>query len=404
MTAPRPSFRLVPPAALPWSEPKESAWLVEFTVEGHEVGLAAAAVGLPCTTAGGVARVKASPTELARLRDELARRGARRAPHVLDRALAPATTWRVRGRELPLHRPLVMGIVNVTDDSFSGDGVGLDPARAVERGRALAEAGADIVDVGAESARADRPPRDPATEAALLVEVVRGLVAAGVVVSVDTYKPAVARRALEAGAAIVNDISGLTLGEGTASEAAAAGAGYVLTYSYERPKRRPNPPPQYRDVVLETLAWFEERLPRLWRAGLQPGQVAIDPGIAFGKSHDEDLQVLRRLGEFTAFGLPVLLAHSRKNFIGSATGRPPTERDLETHVITAFAAIQGARVFRVHDVPGTRRALAIVQALVASPPGAFAPGPGTWPWAAGAASAHAATAPPLSPPPPGQRW
>jgi dihydropteroate synthase len=400
----RPAFRLVPPETLRWSADAEAPWLVEFGTDIETVVRATAALGLGCVAEGGRARVLGPRSALAALRDELALRGATAAAGALGRSLAPVRRWRMRGRELSLERPLVMGIVNATDDSFSGDGVGRDPERAIARGLALAEAGADIVDVGGESARADRPQANPREEAAIVARVTEGLAARGIAVSVDTYKPDVARAALEAGAVVVNDISGLTVGTGAAEAAKAAGAGYVLNFSYEQPKRRPHPPPRYVDVVLETLAWFEARLERLWALGLEPEFVAIDPGIAFGKSHDEDLQVLRRLGEFTSFGLPLLLAHSRKNFIGSATGQPPHERDLETHIVTAFAFVQGARIFRVHDVAGTRRALAMAEALAARGPGAFAPDEESWPWAAGARAPHAAGPGAALPPPPGQRW
>jgi dihydropteroate synthase len=214
----------------------------------------------------------------------------------------------------------------------------------------------------------------------------------------------VARAALHAGAAIINDISGLTVGLATASEAAGAGAGYVLNYSYSVPKRRPDRPPEYADVVTETVAWMWERLAQLRNAGLTRAQIAIDPGIAFGKSHDEDLQVLRRLAELGTPGLPVLLAHSRKNFIGSVTGLTPADRDPETHAISVLAYAQGARIFRVHDVAGARRALDMAWALVDTLPGDFAPDGGSWPWRAGAGAAHMTRLAADRPPPPGQRW
>jgi dihydropteroate synthase len=318
--------------------------------------------------------------------------------------LEQVAAWRLRTRQLALDRPLVMGILNLTDDSFSGDGVGQEVGAACAAAERLRAAGADIVDVGAESARADRPVLAAEAEAELVARVTGALVREGHLVSNDTYKPEVARAALAAGAELVNDISGLTLGTGAAAEAGAAGAGYVLNYSYSVPKRRPDAPPAYGDVVAETVAWMEARLGRLWEAGLGREQVAIDPGIAFGKSHDEDLQLLRRLGELATFGLPVLLAHSRKNFIGSVGGWPPAERDLETHVVSALAFAQGARIFRVHDVAGTRRALAMAEALAARGPGAFAPGEGSWPWRAGASATHMTRAEPAIAPPPGQRW
>ena len=136
---------------------------------------------------------------------------------------------------------------------------------------------------------------------------------------------------------------------------------------------------------------------------LSDDQIALDPGIAFGKSHDEDLQVIRRIGEFASLGLPVLLAHSRKNFIGSISGRGPADRDLETHLATVEAYLQGARIFRVHDVAGTRRALDFAEALAAEA-GSFAPDDSSWPWRAGASATHMTASSPDKPAPPGQRW
>jgi len=318
--------------------------------------------------------------------------------------LEPVRLWQLRMKTLSLDAPVIMGILNLTDDSFSGDGIGRELRDALARAETLRAEGADIVDLGAESARADRPVQDEGEEAALVGRVTESLVREGHTVSTDTYKAGVARAALGAGAELVNDISGLTAGMGTAEEAAAAGAGYVLNYSFSAPKRRPSEPPVYSDVVTETIGWLEERLARLAECGLRRESVAIDPGIAFGKSHDEDLQILRRLGELRTFGQPVLLAHSRKNFIGSINGAAPAGRDLETHVASALAFAQGVRVFRVHDVAGTRRALAMAAAIVSAEKGAFAPGDGSWPWRAGAGAAHMAGVEPDKAAPSGQRW
>ncbi|MCC7364243.1 MAG: dihydropteroate synthase [Dehalococcoidia bacterium] len=326
------------------------------------------------------------------------------AGELLQRALVPPRAWRLRTRSLPLDRPHVMAILNLTGDSFSGDGVGRDLRVAIERAGDMRAWGAAIIDVGAESARADRPVLDEADEAELVGRTVAALVREGHVVSSDTYKPAVARAALDAGAEIVNDISGLTLGTGAAEAAAEADAAYVLNYSFSVPKRRPEMPPRYADVVAATVAWMFERTEQLWACGLPRDQVAIDPGIAFGKSHDEDIQVQRRLGELGSLGLPVLLAHSRKNFIGSVNGLPPGTRDLETHIASALAYAQGARIFRVHDVVGARRALELAAALTTAPAGTFAPDGESWPWRAGAAASHMTVAAPDKPAPGGQRW
>ena len=322
----------------------------------------------------------------------------------LERYLNPVAEWRLRTRALRLDRPLIMGILNLTDDSFSGDGVGTAIEAARKRAEDLGKAGAKIIDVGAESARADRPVLDARAESELVRAAVAALAGDGHLVSSDTYKPEVARAAIEAGAEVINDISGLTLGAGAAREAASAGAGYVLNYSYSVPKRRPDTPPQYDDVVSETIAWMEQRLRELSAAGLPRESVAIDPGIAFGKSHDEDIQVLRRIGELRTFGQPILLAHSRKNFIGSISGQHPTARDLETHVASAMALEQGVRIFRVHDPEGARRALEIAAAISLAPQGAFAPDQTSWPWRAGASAAHMTKAEPDKAAPAGQRW
>jgi dihydropteroate synthase len=398
-----PPLRIVPASTAQVAADPAAPCIAFFAVDIETVMLATAALGLGVTVEAGLARVVAPSADLGRLAAELERRGSELASR-LRRYLEPEREWRLRTRALPLERAVVVGIVNLTDDSFSGDGVGRDVGAVLARAQALRADGADIIDVGAETARADRPVLEPGPEAELMGRAVAALAREGHVVSVDTYKREVAEAGLAEGAEVVNDISGLTVGSGAAEAAACAGAGYVLNYSYSPPKRRPDSPPAYGDVVAETLAWMDERLIRLRTLGLDDARVAIDPGIAFGKSHDEDLQVLRRCGEFTTLGLPLLIAHSRKNFIGSVTGRPPSDRDLETHVVSVLALAQGARIFRVHDVAGARRALDFAAGLVVGRPGEFAPSGESWPWRAGASAAHAASAPPAGHAPKGQRW
>lgn len=398
-----PSFRVIPPGAAQLAADAAAPFIAHFDGDRDRLQVATSAVGIGLDLTGATTRVAASWSELRLLAGQLEALGSVHAP-ALRRFLEPVAEWRLRSRVFLLERPIIMGILNLTDDSFSGDGVGADIQRALARAEALRKAGADIVDVGAESARADRPVLDAEVEARLASRAVSSLAAEGHVVSIDTYKGAVARAALDAGAEIVNDISGLTLGVAAAQEASRAGAGYVLNYSYSVPKRRPDSPPVYEDVVAETVAWMEASLAELARTGLGRRHIAIDPGIAFGKSHDEDIQVLRRLGELQTHGQPILLAHSRKNFIGSINGRPPAERDLETHVAAALAFAQGARIFRVHDPEGARRALEMASAIVTAGPGDFAPGEGTWPWRAGASAAHMTRAAPDKPAPGGQRW
>ncbi len=398
-----PLLRVIPPAAWALAAGDEAEHIAFFSEDLERLALATSALGLGLSITEGKGRVAASERDLGQLAGELRRRGSALAAP-LDRYLTPVERWRAGALDLSLERPLVMGIVNLTDDSFSGDGVGTDASSALARAEGLRAAGADIIDVGAETARASRPQLEARTEAAIAAPVVAALVREGHAVSIDTYKREVAEAAIAAGAAIVNDISGLTLGAGAAEAAAAGGAGYVLNYSYSVPKRRPDPAPVYGDVMAETVAWMAQRLAELEAAGLERERIAIDPGIAFGKSHDEDLETLRRLAETRAVGQPLLLAHSRKNYIGSVSGAGPEERDLETHATTALAYAQGARIFRVHDVAGTRRTLALAAAIVSAERGAFAPDAGSWPWAAGATAAEAVAQQALIEPPEGQRW
>ena len=398
-----PLLRAVPPAEWALATDGEAEHIAFFGDDLETLALATSALGLGLTVTEGTGRVAASAGDLGRLEAELGRRESPLAA-ALSRYLAPVERWRAGSHELPLDEPLVMGIVNLTDDSFSGDGVGTDVTAALAHAERLRSEGADIIDVGAETARASRPQLEPEAEAAIAGPVVAALVGEGHLVSIDTYKREVAEAAIESGAAIVNDISGLTLGTDAAEAAARGGAGYVLNYSYTIPKHRPDPAPTYDDVVAETVGWMAERLGRLEAAGLEREAIAIDPGIAFGKSHDEDIQSLRRLSELRTFGQPLLLAHSRKNYIGSVSGAGPEDRDLETHVTTALAYAQGARVFRVHDVAGTRRTLAMAAAIVSAGAGAFAPDEGSWPWAAGATATEAIAEKALIDAPPGQRW
>ncbi|MBK9611096.1 dihydropteroate synthase [Candidatus Amarobacter glycogenicus] len=398
-----PSLRIAPPGAAHLAADPDAPHTAWFEGAREQLQVATSVVGLGIDLTGAQARVVASRSQLAMLAQALREAGSPHAAALRD-YLEPVRSWKLRTRSLPLDGPLIMGILNLTVDSFSGDGVGRDIEAAIRRAGELRSSGADIIDIGAESARADRPALDEATEVDLAAGAVAKLVAEGHLVSIDTYKPAVARAALAAGAELVNDISGMTLTTGAAEAAGRSGAGYVLNYSYSVPKRRPDSPPFYEDVVVETVAWMERRLAVLAAAGLARQSIAIDPGIAFGKSHDEDIQSIRRIGELGTFGLPVLLAHSRKNFIGSVGGRPPAERDLETHVASAVAYAQGVRIFRVHDPAGARRALAMAAALITGEPGQFAPDGTSWPWRAGASAAHMTNAEPDKAAPAGQRW
>jgi dihydropteroate synthase len=399
-------LRIVPPSAAQLAAAADAPHLVYIAAEHTQrnaLAIATSRIGLGLDLSADVVRITASRAALEQLAAVLGGSDDALAAD-LARYLSPIAAWELRTGPLEMSRAHVMGIVNLTTDSFSGDGVGADVTAALRRAEALRNAGASIIDLGAESARADRPIADAHDEAGLVSEAVRALTREGHRVSADTYKPGVARAALESGAEVINDISGLTLGMGAAQAAIDAGAGYILNYSYSVPKRRPDAPPVYDDVAAETVAWMAGRVDALASAGMARESLAIDPGIAFGKSHDEDIQILRRVGELTTFGLPVLLAHSRKNFIGSINGQPPTGRDIETHVLSAMAYAQGVRIFRVHDVEGARRALEMAAALASAGRGAFAPDDGSWPWRAGAAASHMVSGEARSPAPEGQRW
>ncbi len=274
-----------------------------------------------------------------------------------------------------------MAILNLTGNSFSGDGTGADLDEAVRRAVEAAAEGADIIDVGAESARADVPVRDASEEAHLVGEAVRRIAAeTNILISVDTYKQPVAEAALQSGACIVNDIGGFMYDAGTATAAAKYGAALVINYTYERPKIRPTEPPRYDDLIGEHTAFFRDRIATAEAAGVAADSLILDPGIAFGKSHDEDLQVLRRLSEFHALGRPLLVAASRKHFIGSVTGLPPNERDEATAAVTALNIAYGADIVRVHDVRTSVRAARIADAIVRARPGAYAATQESWPW------------------------
>lgn len=290
-------------------------------------------------------------------------------------------------RTLPFGRhTYIMGILNVTDDSFSGDGLLGDVEAVVARGRQFVADGADILDIGGESARADVRVLTPEEEIARIVPIIARLAReVDAVLSIDSYKEAVVEAAVRAGARLINDIGGFKLGPGTARLAARYGVPLVINYTFERPKIRPASPPEYDDLIGAHLAFFRERIALARAAGVSASQLALDPGVAFGKAHDEDLTVLRRLREFTALGLPLLVAASRKHFIGSVLGLPPEDRLEGTAAVTAISIANGADIVRVHDVRAMARVARMTDALVRGQAGDFAPSAQSWPWAAGAA-------------------
>lgn len=265
-------------------------------------------------------------------------------------------------------QPLVMGIVNANPDSFSDPGARTVEA-VVDRALALVAGGARALDVGAQSAITNRRPVDPAEERASVVPVVRAVVDAcpGVLVSVDTFKPEVAEAALEAGAHLVNDVSGLR--EPTVARLCAeAGAGLVVMHTAAPPLTRRQDPGLYRHVSAEVAAFLAERIAQARAAGVYPDSVVVDPGVDFTKTPAQSVELLRDLGPVVDLGRPILLALSRKDFVGALTARPPRGRDAGT--LGAIAALRAVpdQILRVHDVAATVDMLRVLDVLTGAEP------------------------------------
>jgi dihydropteroate synthase len=262
-----------------------------------------------------------------------------------------------------LDRPRVMAIVNVTPDSFSDGGERLDPTQAIDDGLRFVSEGADIVDVGGESTRPGSAPTDAAAELRRVLPVVEGLVRRGVVVSVDTRRADVAQACLDAGARIVNDVSALRDDPALLSVVVKHGAPVVLMHRRGRSEDKYEGP-AYRDVVEDVRDFLLERARAAEAAGVARERIAIDPGVGFGKSVEENLALIEGAGRLAATGYPVLVGSSRKGFIGRLAGvDEPRERDPASVWLAVEAARHGAAILRVHDVAGTRQALAVWAAM-----------------------------------------
>ncbi len=273
--------------------------------------------------------------------------------------------WRCRQHQFDIgQRPLIMGIVNVTPDSFSDGGQYSSTSQAVEHGLKLIADGADILDIGGESTRPGATPVSLDEELHRVIPVVEQLARQSAIpISVDTSKAEVARLALEAGACIVNDVSALQADPRMAEVVQQYQAGVVLMHMQGNPSTMQHNP-HYVDVVADIGDFFSERIAFAKAAGIDEESIALDPGIGFGKSFDDTLMQLRKLGEYQRFGRPICLAVSRKGFIGMITSRPRSGRAVGSVAVACHAIQAGAaQIIRVHDVAEHRDAVLILDAL-----------------------------------------
>ena len=260
--------------------------------------------------------------------------------------------------------PVVMGVVNVTPDSFSDGGEWLDPDAAIAHGRALVAQGAAILDIGGESTRPGAEPVGEAEELRRVVPVLDGLAGAGARLSIDTSKACVAAAALDAGASIVNDVTALRGDPEMAALVAERGCDVCLMHMLGEPRTMQRDP-RYDDVVADVRAFLAARLEHAIEAGIEAQRVWLDPGIGFGKTIDHNLELLARLDEIVALGRPVVVGTSRKSFLGTLTGgRAPVDRVAGTIATNVIALTRGASVFRVHDVVEARDALLVAAATL----------------------------------------
>jgi len=276
----------------------------------------------------------------------------------------PARSFATSAGTLELgQRPLLMGIVNATPDSFSDDGLHQTLDGRVALARTLLESGAEIIDIGGESGVTNTPAVDPSEEIARVVQLIERVSSElGALVSVDTYKPPVARAAIAAGAAIVNDVSGLR-DPALADVCSETGAGLILMHTRAAPKQKLLDPSLDAGIVDDVESFLSERIALALQRGVRFEQLMLDPGPDFSKTPAQTVAVLRAVERLHALGRPLLLAASRKDFIGAITARPPRARLAGTLAALAFGADAGIHVFRVHDVADAADFLAVRSVL-----------------------------------------
>ena len=272
--------------------------------------------------------------------------------------------WQCRNRKLECgHRPLIMGILNVTPDSFSDGGSFTDSAAAVKAAREMVTNGADIIDVGGESTRPGACGVDEAEELRRVVPIIEALAGeTDSVISVDTMKAGVAREAMAHGAHIINDVSALTHDAAMVDVAREFGAGVVLMHMQGSPRTMQREP-HYEDVVSDIRSYLEKRIESVTAAGLLRETLAVDPGIGFGKTVEHNVRLIGELEAFAELGQPVLVGLSRKRFLGMLTGAPVEQRIAGSLAGLACAVLHGAHIMRVHDVKASADAVRIAAAI-----------------------------------------
>jgi dihydropteroate synthase len=272
---------------------------------------------------------------------------------------------RCRSGDLRLgERTLIMGVLNVTPDSFSDGGLYLEPQMAIEHGLRMAEEGADIIDVGGESSRPGSDPAPLDEELKRVIPVIEGLASRlEIPLSVDTYKSQVAERAIEAGAQMINDISGLRFDPQVPAVAARFDTPLIIMHIKGSPKTMQQNP-SYEDLMGEIIAYLREGMEKAERGGVDPHQVIVDPGIGFGKRVQDNLVIINRLDELNTLGRPLLIGTSRKSFIGALLGAEVHQRGVGTLATVAVSVLKGAHIVRVHDVAPMKQAVDMVDAII----------------------------------------
>lgn len=276
--------------------------------------------------------------------------------------VANPSRWAVRGYEIRTDRPIVLGVLNLTPDSFSDGGSYPDAGAALARAEQMIEAGADLIDLGGESTRPGARPVDAGEEWNRIGAVVEGLALRGIPASIDTTKADVARRAVDSGAVVLNDVSGLHCDPALAEVAAKEGTGLILMHMRGTPRTMQRRV-EYGDLVSEVREGLERSMGIACDRGCASAQLVVDPGIGFGKSAEGNLELISGIGRLLVLGRPVLVGPSRKSFIGKILGAPVEER-LEGTIAACLSALErGARLFRVHDVRQVRMALDVAWAI-----------------------------------------